>query len=55
MPWQRVLSLQVLRWLMADPALLYCLFTCYDMSIHHDTNAVHDTLSVALEAVKVCV
>jgi hypothetical protein len=53
MPWQRLLSLQVLRWLMSDPQLLYSLFTAYDMSIHHDVNAVHDTLQVALEIVKV--
>lgn len=53
MPWQRVLSLQVLRWLMSDPLLLYALFTSYDMSIHHDVNAVHDTLHVALDIVKV--
>jgi hypothetical protein len=53
MPWQRLLSLQVLRWLMSDPQLLYALFTAYDMSIHHDVNAVHDTLQVALEIVKV--
>lgn len=53
MPWQRLLSLQVLRWLMLDPLLLYALFTSYDMSIHHDVNAVHDTLHVALEIVKV--
>lgn len=53
MPWQRLLSLQVLRSLMADHQLLYVLFTSYDMSIHHDMNAVHDTLSVAVEALKV--
>jgi hypothetical protein len=53
MPWQRLLSLQVLRWLMSDPQLVYSLFTAYDMSIHHDVNAVHDTLQVALEIVKV--
>lgn len=53
MPWQRLLSLQVLRSLMADHQLLYVLFTSYDMSIHHDMNAVHDTLSVAVEAIKV--
>jgi hypothetical protein len=53
MPWQRLLSLQVLRWLMSDPQLLYALFSTYDMSIHHDVNAVHDTLQVALEIVKV--
>eukprot|EP00878_Enallax_costatus_P031943 GHUV01035017.1.p1 GENE.GHUV01035017.1~~GHUV01035017.1.p1 ORF type:complete len:583 (+),score=181.66 GHUV01035017.1:253-2001(+) len=52
MPWQRLLSLQVLRWLLSDPYLLYALFTSYDMSIHHDVNAVHDTLHVALEIVK---
>ncbi|WIA43332.1 hypothetical protein OEZ86_009826 [Tetradesmus obliquus] len=52
MPWQRLLSLQVLRWLMSDPQLLYALFSAYDMSIHHDVNAVHDTLQVALEIVK---
>ncbi len=53
MPWQRLLSLQVLRSLMADHQLLYVLFTSYDMSIHHDVNAVHDTLNVAVEAIKV--
>lgn len=53
MPWQRLLSLQVLRSLMADHQLLYVLFTTYDMSIHHDMNAVHDTLTVAVEAIKV--
>jgi hypothetical protein len=53
MSWQRLLSLQVLRWLMSDPQLVYALFTAYDMSIHHDVNAVHDTLQVALEIVKV--
>jgi len=53
MPWQRLLSLQVLRSLMADHQLLYVLFTTYDMSIHHDMNAVHDTLNVAVETLKV--
>jgi hypothetical protein len=38
---------------MADHQLLYVLFTSYDMSIHHDVNAVHDTLNVAVEAIKV--
>lgn len=53
MPWQRLLSLQVLRSLMADQQLLYVLFTSYDMSIHHDMNAVHDTLTVAVDTIKV--
>lgn len=48
-----MLSLQVLRWTVADPYVLYALFTSYDMSIHLDMNAVHDTLQVALDIVKV--
>lgn len=53
MPWQRLLCFQVLRVLMADHHLLYLLFTSYDMSIHHDMNAVHDTLRVAVETIRV--
>jgi hypothetical protein len=53
MVWQRVLSLQVLRWLLADPLLLYTLFQQYDMSIHHDLNAVHDTASLLIDIIKV--
>jgi hypothetical protein len=51
--WQRLASLQVLRGLTSDPGLLYALFTSYDASIHHDTNAVQDTLAAALAITRV--
>jgi hypothetical protein len=51
--WQRVQALGVLRGLASDAPLLYCLFRGYDMSIHRDINAVHDTVRAAVDILKV--
>jgi len=51
--WQRIQALTVLRGLAADAPLTYCLFRTYDMSIHRDVNAVHDTVRTAVDILKV--
>lgn len=53
MAWQRVLSLQVLRWLVSDPQVLYTVFSTYDMSIDFDRNPVHDIAHAACEVIRV--
>jgi hypothetical protein len=50
--WQRIQSLAVLKSLASDPPLMYCLFRTYDMSIHRDVNAVHDTVRTAVDITK---
>eukprot|EP00879_Flechtneria_rotunda_P006735 GHRR01007076.1.p1 GENE.GHRR01007076.1~~GHRR01007076.1.p1 ORF type:complete len:1255 (+),score=514.44 GHRR01007076.1:492-4256(+) len=52
MAWQRLLSLQVLRWLMADPYLFFALFTAYDYSINHDMNVICDTVNAAVQVIE---
>lgn len=51
--WQRVQALTVLRSLALEAPLMYCLFRAYDMSIHRDMNAVHDTVRATVEILKV--
>lgn len=53
MAWQRVLSLQVLRWLVSDPQVLYILFSTYDMSIDCDRNPINEIAYAACEVIRV--
>eukprot|EP00775_Hariotina_reticulata_P011566 gene11566-11710_t len=53
MAWQRVLSLQVLRWLVSDPQVLYILFSTFDMSIDCDRNPINEVAYAACEVIRV--
>lgn len=52
MVWQRIYSLQVLRFICLDHMLVYRLFTSFDLSIDLDLNAVHSLVKCMHDVIK---